>query len=214
MKVLKFGGTSVANAQNINLVLDIVTKTAKTDQLVVVVSAFSGITDLLVLAAANASAKDKNYKEIVSEIEKKHKDAIEDLQPITEQSELIDAINSNIKHLKTLLDGCYLLGELSNRTSDTILSFGELLSSQIIAKALQQKIKTANFKDSREIIKTDNHFGKAVVNFEITDVLITNYFKKKNCCEEKNPKGLFFQQLFFKKINVIKKTARGKIIRS
>jgi aspartokinase/homoserine dehydrogenase 1 len=176
MKTLKFGGTSVANAQNIKLVLDIVTETSKKDKLVVVVSAFSGVTDILVLAAANASSKDKNYKEIVSQIEKKHKEAIEELIPITEQSELIDSINSNINHLKTLLDGCYLLGELSNRTSDTILSFGELLSSQIIAKALEQKIKGAGYKDSREIIKTNNHFGKAVVDFEVTNNLIATYF--------------------------------------
>ena len=177
MKVLKFGGTSVANAQNINLVLNIVSEISKKDQLVVVVSAFSGVTDLLVLAASNAAAKDKSYKEIVSQIEKKHKDAIEELIALTEQSELIDAINSNLNHLKTLLDGCYLLGELSNRTSDTILSFGELLSSQIIAKALQQKNKNADYKDSREVIKTNNHFGKAVVNFDVTNKLIADFFK-------------------------------------
>lgn len=177
MNVLKFGGTSVANAQNINLVLDIVNETSKKDQLVVVVSAFSGVTDLLVLASAHAAAKDKNYKEIVNQIEKKHKDAIEQLISLTEQSELIDTINSNINHLKTLLDGCYLLGELSNRTSDTILSFGELLSSQIIAKALQQKDSKAGYKDSREVIKTNSHFGKAVVNFEVTNALIADFFK-------------------------------------
>ena len=176
MKTLKFGGTSVANAQNIKLVLDIVTETSKKYKLVVVVSAFSGVTDMLVLAASNAAAKDKNYKEIVNQIEKKHKDAIEELIPLSEQSELLDAINANINHLKTLLDGCYLLGELSNRTSDTVLSFGELLSSQIIAKALEQKVKGATYKDSREIIKTNNHFGKAVVDFEVTNNLIAAYF--------------------------------------
>ena len=176
MKTLKFGGTSVANAQNIKLVLDIVTETSKKDKVVVVVSAFSGVTDMLVLAAANAANKDKNYKEIVSQIEKKHKDSIEELIPLSEQSDLIDAINANINHLKTLLDGCYLLGELSNRTSDAVLSFGELLSSQIIAKALEQKIKGAAYKDSREIIKTNSHFGKAVVDFEVTNKLIADYY--------------------------------------
>lgn len=176
MKTLKFGGTSVANAQNIKLVLDIVTETSKKDKLVVVVSAFSGVTDMLVLAAANAAKKDKNYKEIVSQIEKKHKDAIEELIPLSEQSDLIDTINANINHLKTLLDGCYLLGELSNRTSDAVLSFGELLSSQIIAKALEQKVKGAAYKDSREFIKTNNHFGKAVVDFEVTNNLIATHF--------------------------------------
>jgi len=180
MNVLKFGGTSVANAQNISLVLDIVNETSKKESLVVVVSAFSGVTDLLVLAAAKAAAKDKTYKDIVNQIEQKHKEAIEQLIALSEQSELIEAINSNINHLKTLLDGCYLLGELSNRTSDTILSFGELLSSQIIAKALQQKISTASYKDSREFIKTNSHFGKAVVNFDLTNRLIAEYFKTSN----------------------------------
>jgi aspartokinase/homoserine dehydrogenase 1 len=178
MNVLKFGGTSVANAQNINLVLNIVTHASTKEALVVVVSAFSGVTDLLLLAAAKAAAKDKTYKDIVQQIEQKHKEAIEELISLSEQSELIDTINSNINHLKTLLDGCYLLGELSNRTSDTILSFGELLSSQIIAKALQQKISTAGYKDSREFIKTNSQFGKAVVNFDITNKLIFDFFSK------------------------------------
>ena len=176
MNVLKFGGTSVANAQNINLVLEIVNETSKKSKLAVVVSAFSGVTDMLVLAASNAAAKDKNYKEIVFQIEKKHKDAIEQLILLSEQSELIDTINSNINHLTTLLDGCYLLGELSNRTSDTILSFGELLSAQIIYKALQQKDSNAGYIDSRNVIKTNNHFGKAVVNFEISNSLIHDFF--------------------------------------
>ena len=180
MKVLKFGGTSVANAQNINLVLNIAAENSQSDSLAVVVSAFSGVTDLLVLAAANASNKNKEYKEIIAQIEQKHKDAIDILIPITDQSDLINTINNEINHLKTLLDGCYLLGELSNRTSDTILSFGELLSSQIIAQAMQQKVKIATFKDSREIIKTNNQFGKAVVDFEITDRLINDYFASNN----------------------------------
>jgi aspartokinase/homoserine dehydrogenase 1 len=176
MNVLKFGGTSVANAQNINLVLDIINESSKKTKLVVVVSAFSGVTDLLVLAASNAAAKDKNYKEIVYQIEKKHKDAIEQLIFLSDQSELIDTINSHINHLKTLLDGCYLLGELSNRTSDTILSFGELLSAQIIFKALELKDSNAGYIDSRNIIKTNNHFGKAVVNFEVSNSLIHDFF--------------------------------------
>lgn len=177
MNVLKFGGTSVANAQNINLVLDIVSNAANKDSLVVTVSAFSGVTDLLVAAAAKAASKDKTYKEIVGQIEQKHKEAIEQLISLSEQGELIDSINRNINHLKTLLDGCYLLGELSNRTSDTILSFGELLSSQIIAKAMQQRISNSSYKDSRELIKTNSHFGKAVVNFDITNKLISSYFE-------------------------------------
>ncbi len=180
MKVLKFGGTSVANAQNINLVLDIILENSKTDKMAVVVSAFSETTDLLVLASTHAAEKDMNYKEIVIQIEQKHKVAIEELLPISEQNQLLETINGHIQHLKTLLDGCFLLGELTNRTSDTILGFGEILSSQIIAKALEQKIQNSNFKDSRELIKTNNHFGKAAVDFEITNPIIADYFAKND----------------------------------
>lgn len=176
MKILKFGGTSVANAQNINLVLDIVARESKTGKLSVVVSAFSSITDLLLLSGTTAAAKNKDYIEIVSQLKEKHLEAIRILIPETTHKEIMETVNSNIDHLKTLLDGCYLLGELTDRTSDTILGFGELLSSQIIAKALQQKIGNAVYKDCRELIRTDNHFGKAVVNFEITNRLIADYF--------------------------------------
>ena len=177
MKILKFGGTSVANANNIRLVLSIVEKTAASStKLVVVVSAFSGVTDLLLLAASKAASKDVTFNDVVSQIENKHKEAIEELIITSQQKSLLEATNKDINHLKTLLDGCFLLGELSNRTSDTIMGFGELLSSQIIAKALEQKVHNSGYKDSREIIKTNNHFGKAVVNFELSSQLIKDYF--------------------------------------
>ncbi|UFH34380.1 bifunctional aspartate kinase/homoserine dehydrogenase I [Flavobacterium acetivorans] len=176
MKVLKFGGTSVANAQNIKLALNIVLNQASKDKLVVVVSALSKVTDLLQLAAAKAAAKDESYKEIVAEIEKKHLDTLKELIPVSQQSSLLSHVKRIINHLETLLDGCFLLGELSRRTSDTILSFGELLSSYIIAEALKQNLKNSSYKDSRELIKTNNNFGKAAVNFEVTNQLIGDFF--------------------------------------
>lgn len=176
MKVLKFGGTSVANAQNIRLVLDIVINKANEDQLVVVVSAFSKVTDLLQLASIKAASGDESFKEIVAEIEKKHLDALKELIPISEQSSLLSHIKRIVNHLETLLDGCFLLGELSTRTSDTILSFGELLSSYIIAEALKQHLKNSGYKDSRELIKTNNNFGKAAVNFDISNQRIADFF--------------------------------------
>jgi aspartokinase/homoserine dehydrogenase 1 len=180
MKILKFGGTSVANAQNIKLVLDIVTKKAQQDKLIVVVSAFSKVTDLLQLASIKASLKDESYKDIVADIEKKHLDAIKELIPVSEQSGLLSHVKRIVNHLDTLLDGCFLLGELTSRTSDTILSFGELLSSYIIGEALKQNIKSGGYKDSRELIKTNSNFGNAVVNFDITNQLITDFFASNN----------------------------------
>ncbi|MFV5696174.1 bifunctional aspartate kinase/homoserine dehydrogenase I [Flavobacterium sp. LB3P122] len=176
MKILKFGGTSVANPQNIKLVLDIVINKAKEEKLVVVVSAFSKVTDMLQLASQKAAAGDESFKDILAEIEKKHLDALKEFIPVSEQSSLLSHIKRIVNHLETLLDGCFLLGELSARTSDTILSFGELLSSYIISEALKQNLKNSGYKDSREVIKTDHHFGKAIVNFEVSNQLIADFF--------------------------------------
>ncbi|HRN44089.1 MAG TPA: bifunctional aspartate kinase/homoserine dehydrogenase I, partial [Flavobacterium sp.] len=158
------------------LVLDIVVNKAKEEKLIVVVSAFSKITDLLQLASQKAAAGDESFKEILADLETKHLDALKELIPVSEQSSLLSHIKRIINHLETLLDGCYLLGELSPRTSDTILSFGELLSSYIIAEALKQKLKNSSYKDSRELIKTNNSFGKAVVNFDVSNKLIVDFF--------------------------------------
>lgn len=176
MKVLKFGGTSVANAQNIKLVRDIVQKKSADGRLVVVVSALSGMTDLLLKTAAVASSKDASYKELLSEIERRHMDAVRELVPIAAQSALLSHTKRALNQLETLLDGCFLLGELSGRTSDAIAGFGELLSSHIIAEAFRETMPEARYLDSREVIKTDNSFGKATVDFALTDDLIRSHF--------------------------------------
>ncbi|MBN8642614.1 MAG: bifunctional aspartate kinase/homoserine dehydrogenase I [Flavobacteriales bacterium] len=176
MKTLKFGGTSVANAQNIQLVIEIVSQKAKTEKLAVVVSALSGITDTLIRAAQKAASKDESYKNSIEEIKQKHFDAIGQLVDQANQNQLLIKINNQINQLQTLLDGCFLLGELSPRTADAVAGFGELLSSQIIATALQQTLPNSNFKDSRELIKTNSNFGKAAVDFELTNQLIADYF--------------------------------------
>lgn len=176
MIVLKFGGTSVANAQNIQKVIAIVNQKAKESKLAVVVSALSGVTDILINASKKAANKDEIYKSNIEEIKQKHFDAISDLIEAANQNQLLIKINSQINQLQTLLDGCFLLGELSPRTSDAIAGFGELLSSQIIATALQQSIPNSNFKDSRELIKTNSNFGKASVDFVVTNKLIADYF--------------------------------------
>ena len=176
MIVLKFGGTSVANAQNIQKVITIVNQKAKENKLAVVVSALSGVTDMLINASKKAAAKDEIYKTNIEEIKQKHFEAISDLVDNANQNQLLIKINSQINQLQTLLDGCFLLGELSARTADAIASFGELLSSQIIATALQQTIPNSNFKDSRELIKTNSNFGKASVDFEVSNQLIADYF--------------------------------------
>ena len=176
MIVLKFGGTSVANAQNIKLVIEIVAKKAQNDRLAVVVSAFSGVTDLLLKTSNEAALKNESYLTTLEEIKQKHFETITNLVAKKNQNDLLVTITNEIKQLKTLLDGCFLIGELSPRTSDAIVSFGELLSSQIIAVALQEKVSDAIFKDSRELLKTNSNFGKATISLKLTNSLISNYF--------------------------------------
>ena len=178
MIVLKFGGTSVANAQNIQRVVQIISVKAQNEKLIVVVSALSGVTDMLIDAALKASSKNELYAKNIDQIKQKHFDTITDLVDLSNQHQLLIQINSQINQLQTLLDGCFLLGELTPRTSDAIASFGELLSSQIIASALQQVLPNSNFKDSRELIITNSNFGKAIVEFASTNCKIKDYFDK------------------------------------
>jgi aspartokinase/homoserine dehydrogenase 1 len=177
MKVLKFGGTSVANATNINLAIDIICKKNKEDKLAVIVSALSGVTDLLLVASSKAAQKDISYEAVFDDIKLKHNATIHELISSADQKNILIELDHQLTQLKTLLDGCFLLGELTPRTKDSIAAFGELLSSQIIACALQYKIPNSTFKDSRELIKTNSSFGKGLVNGTLTNQLITEYFQ-------------------------------------
>ena len=131
MNVLKFGGTSVANAQNISLVKNIVQQNAYKKQYVIV-SALGGITDLLLETAASAAHQDPQYKIPLNEIEKKHLDTVKSLIPTNDQVGILSQIKAALNTLETLLEGAFLIGEITPKLSDKIVSFGELLSSYII----------------------------------------------------------------------------------
>lgn len=170
MKVLKFGGTSVANAENIKLVAQIVA-TSKADQLVVVVSALGGITDLLLHAAHKASLQDSTYTDELREIEERHLGTIKQLIPIHSQSAILSKVKSELNILETLLEGAFFIGEITPRLSDKIVSYGELFSAFIISEYFIAIGLNAAYKDSRELIKTDETYGKAVVDFDKTNAL-------------------------------------------
>lgn len=178
MIVVKFGGSSVANAQNIKKVVKIILDKSKDTSLLVVVSAMSGITDLLNEVGNLAKNKNLEYLKIVSQIEEKHLETISLLG--IDSNENKSQIKNEIVQLKTLLDGCYLLGELTPKTQDRILSFGELLSSQILSWTLQKKENSTNFIDSRDIIKTNSNFSRAVVDFKESKHRIQNILKEKH----------------------------------
>ncbi|MGX7666610.1 bifunctional aspartate kinase/homoserine dehydrogenase I [Flavobacterium pedocola] len=176
MKVLKFGGTSVANPQNIAQSISVINGIA--GKKAVIVSALGGVTDVLVDAVAKAQNKNIAYKELLKQIEQRHFETIEGLLDNENQKEISVYVQECFSNIAALLEGCYLLGELSDKTKDVLLSFGELLSSRIIYEKLKQDSKNVVYIDSRQLISTNSNFGNAAVNFEITDYSIQYYFDK------------------------------------
>ena len=171
MKVLKFGGSSVASSQSIRQVLDIVKQASKSNQTIVVVSAFGKTTDNL-LKIANNAVKNLTYSTIFLEVESLHITIIKELIPVSNQSEVISYVKRLFNHLDTLFEGCHLLQELTPKTLATIASFGELLSSYILSKTVEQFA----YKDSRELIVANGSYQSATVNFDLTTKKCVEYF--------------------------------------
>ncbi|RNC88622.1 MAG: bifunctional aspartate kinase/homoserine dehydrogenase I [Allomuricauda sp.] len=179
MKVLKFGGTSVANAKNITQVLQIV-KDYSDDNIVVVVSALGGVTDLLIKALTLAASQDKGYEGILSTIETKHLDLIKELIPPKSQSTVLGEVKARFNTLETLLEGAYLIGEYTASLSDRVVGHGELLSSFIINEFFKAEGLDTTLKNGKELIITDDSFGKAAVDFSTTNTNCKNYFTKNS----------------------------------
>lgn len=175
MKILKFGGTSVANSQNILLVENIIKKESSKDRVVVIVSALHGVTDLLIQGAENASEKNDSYLQKLKSIEEKHLQLVKELIPISEQSSLLSFVKKHCNDIEDLYNGIYVLGELTDKIKDKIASYGEFLSSSIIAARLQQQKSDCLWMNSSELIKTNSNFTNAKVNFDLTENNIKNY---------------------------------------
>lgn len=176
MQVLKFGGTSVANADNISKVISIVQAAAQKDTTVVVVSALGGVTDLLLNAAVLAAEGNETYKEKLVTIEQRHMDAVKQLIPVASQSQLLSLVKKSCNEIEDICSGIFLLGELTPRSRDRIGSYGEWLSSQIIAAAFRAQGTAAEWKDSRELIATNSAFTHAEVDFAVTNAKIAAFF--------------------------------------
>jgi len=176
MQVLKFGGSSVANADNINKVVAIVSKAIEKELVILVVSALGGITDQLIHTGSLAAAGNESYKLELNAIEQKHLDAVRSLLPIREQSATLSWVKQKLNKLESLCDGIFLLGELSPRIKDRLVSYGELLSSYIISSKFASIGTNQQWIDARNLINTNDQYGNAAVNFEKTDAAIINYF--------------------------------------
>lgn len=174
MMVLKFGGSSVADAQKIEKVIEIIS--CKPKRSVIVLSAMQGVTDTLINVAKAAEQGDEGFRDGISEIERRHKETLEEL--VTADNETFSYIERRISELKNLCEGVYLLRELTPKTLDRILSFGELLLSRIFFSRLKKSFQRVVWKDARDLICTDSNFGSALVDFERTNEKIRNFFEK------------------------------------
>src|SRR5690606_34837479 len=177
MKVLKFGGSSVAGPENIRKERAIVADRGE-GPVAVVVSAFGGVTDLLLSSSKLASDQDPAYKEPLKEIEGRYLSAIRELVPLQGQSAILSKVKSDLNALETLLEGSFLIGELSPRLSDKIVGYGELLSAFIINEHFRSQGLDSVFKDSRELITTDANYGKALVDQEATQANCRAFFEQ------------------------------------
>ena len=176
MKVLKFGGSSVANSKNIQKVLDIVKQESKNQKVVVVVSAFGKTTDKLLTAADEALKNITAAKEILETIKELHDGVINDLV-IKNKKEVNTEVADLFKKLLSIYEGLFLVQELSDKTLAKITSFGERLSSFIIANAAKEMFD-ATHKESRNLITTSTDFLNAQVNFKSTNRNIISFFDK------------------------------------
>jgi aspartokinase/homoserine dehydrogenase 1 len=173
MKVLKFGGTSVGTPQSILNVKQIVE--AAQGPVVVVVSAVGGVTDLLIQTSKMAAQGNEEYRNLMVEVRKRHYSIIDfHLNDGAIHTFVKNQVESLLKELDNIFTGIYLVHDLSSKTSDLIVSYGERLSSFILSYI----IKGAELKDARDFIKTNRLFSKHEVNKSETETLIQAHLKQ------------------------------------
>lgn len=177
MKVLKFGGSSVASPQRISSIVEILKDyQQRGDQFAVVFSAFGGVTDMLLNMSRKAEQGDDSYLTDLENFKIRHIEAITTLLSGATFAEAEAAVKVGFQELENLLQGIYLLREASVRSMDYVVSFGERNSAFIISKTLRQAGLNAEYLDARKVVKTDETFSAAKVDFNQTNKNIQAHF--------------------------------------
>ena len=173
MKVLKFGGTSVGSVKSILSLKQIVENEAKKQPVVIVVSALGGITDKLIATSKLAVAGDEEWKtEFDATVDRHHKMIDTIITDTKAREDLFIKVDALLDQLRSIYFGVFLIHDLSEKTSDAIVSYGERLSSLIVSTL----VKGSKWYDSREFIKTVDKNGKHVLDAELTTELVTKTF--------------------------------------
>lgn len=177
MKVLKFGGSSVASADRIKNIISIVKPRLDSgEKLTIVFSAFGGVTDTLIEMSELASHGKDKYLALYHQFRDRHTTAARELLSEPGFHALSAAMDENHDTLKDLLKGIFLVREASPRTMDYVLSFGERNANVIIAEAMKENGINAEYLDARKIIRTNKDFGNARVNFKLTNEAIREHY--------------------------------------
>lgn len=174
--MLKFGGSSVATAETIQQVIDIIARTGGSGRCAVVLSAMQGTTDDLISAGRAAEGGDDGYIEILTRISDRHLVAIRELFNDGQTLPVTDFVESTIKELADLYEGVRLTRELTPKTLDRILSFGEIVSSKLVSAKMAEDGIDNEWQDSRLLIRTNSDHGVAAVDFAETNKRIGEYF--------------------------------------
>lgn len=172
MKVLKFGGSSVASAHSLSSVLSVVSSNSKKHRSVIVVSAISGVTDLLIRAGTLAEEQNSNYKDVIERIESRFLEYTRSVLPVTNQSATLSMVKQGMNEIEEICNGIFTLQEMSARTCDKLVSYGELITSRIISDKMNAEQIMHQWVDTRCLIRTDSRFGKANVNVSLTNKAI------------------------------------------
>ena len=180
MQVLKFGGSSVADARNMSKVVDIVTNAVDRDRTILVASAISGCTDTLIRIGTLASQRDESYKGLIDGLQQRHHVIIKDFLPREKQEESLETCDALFDSLRSIAQGVFLLGELSPASLDAIQGFGELWSTKILATKLASIGISTKWIDSRTIIRTIAKGDKNIVDVQKT-------YSRVNEMVENNP---------------------------
>jgi bifunctional aspartokinase / homoserine dehydrogenase 1 len=179
MKVLKFGGTSCGTKESIASVIEIIkSKISTKEPFAVVFSAMGGFTNQLIEIAEKATNADETYFDLLKEAEERHFEVVRGLIEVKSQSRVFANIRTLFNELEDVLKGISLIRELSLRSNDLILSFGERLSTTLIFEILKAQNIDCQYLDARKVVKTNSTFGMAEVNFDKTNALIQDHFAK------------------------------------
>jgi bifunctional aspartokinase / homoserine dehydrogenase 1 len=169
--VMKFGGTSVGSDERMQKVADILAEHAQRTELVVVVSAMSGVTDMLIRAAIEASQGDsEHWKNVRRELARRHREVADRCLSAAEQAAVLPRLAAQVGNFENLCSGFSLVREVTPRALDTLSSLGEVMSANLMAAILRSRDLPAEAVDATELIVTDDHFGNAAPLFEETNL--------------------------------------------